>query len=340
MNINNEMNTNKIKKGKRNIVAARQSRKITSDKIEQREKFPLAAKLVVSEFKRRRQQGIKVSKLWLCKKMKCKVEQLYGANKASYFKASRSWFQRFKKRHQITLRNRTNKKNISSEDCRETIQMFHRSLRKSLKTCRQRNTNAHIHPKWGRFLPENRYNVDQVPLPFVVNQGQTYADRGSKQVWVSQPSSGLDKRQATLQLCIRGSGKQSVKPAIVFRGKGNVALDEKSQYHSRIDIYFQQNAWMDCKTNREWTERTLMPGIADKKHENVLFADNVSFQTEKVFHETCREKCNTIVYMLPDSQTDKAQPIDAGIGRLFKKKIEDQMDKWLDDEDNIEKPHD
>ena len=340
LKIKDEMNTNKVKKGKANIVAARQRRKITSDSIEQREKFPLAAKLVVSEFKRRRQQGIKVSKLWLCKKMKCKVEQLYGANKASSFKASRNWFQRFKKRHQISLWNRTNKKNISSEDCRETIQMFHRSLRKSLKTSRQRNANAHVDPKWGRWLPENRYNVDQVPLPFVVNHGQTYADKGSKQVWVSQPTSGLDKRQATLQLCIRGSGKQPVKPAIVFRGKGNVAQDEKSQYDSRIDIYFQKNAWMDCKTNREWTERTLMPGIEDKKNENVLFADNVSFQTEKVFHETCREKCNTIVYMLPDSQTDKVQPIDAGIGRMFKKKMEDEMDKWLDDEDNIEKWHD
>ena len=181
--------------------------------------------------------------------------------------------------------------------------------------------------------------MDQVPLPFVINQGKTYDDKGSKQVWVSQPTSGLGKRQATLQLCIRASGKQSVKPAIVLRGKGNVAMDEKSQYDNRIDVYFQQNAWMDCKTNREWTERTLIPGIADKENENVLFADNISFQTEKVFHETCREICNTIVCLLPDSQTDKVQPIDAGIGRMFKKNIDNEIDKWLDNEENIEKWH-
>eukprot|EP00794_Sanderia_malayensis_P002517 gene2517-2908_t len=89
---------------------------------------------------------------------------------------------------------KTNKKNISSEDCRGAIQVFHRTLRRSLKTSRQRNTNAQVDPKWGRWLPENRYNVDQVPLPFVVNQGKTYADKGSKQIWVSQPTSGLDKR--------------------------------------------------------------------------------------------------------------------------------------------------
>ena len=71
--------------------------------------------------------------------------------------------------------------------------------------------------------------MDQVPLPFVVNQETIYDDKGSKRVWVSQPTSGLDKKKATLQLCIRGSGKRSVKPAIVFRGKGNVAMDEKQK---------------------------------------------------------------------------------------------------------------
>ena len=66
--IKNEININKLEKGKGNIVPKRQRGKITPDNIDQREKFPLAAKLVVSEYKRRRQHSIKVSKLWLCKK--------------------------------------------------------------------------------------------------------------------------------------------------------------------------------------------------------------------------------------------------------------------------------
>ena len=75
-----------------------------------------------------------------------------------------------------------------------------------------------------------RYNVDQVPQPFVVNQSKTDADKGSKQVWVSQPMRGLEKQQATLQLCIRGNGPQTVKPATVFCGKGNVTLGELAKY--------------------------------------------------------------------------------------------------------------
>lgn len=37
-----------------------------------------------------------------------------------------------------------------------------------------------IDPKYGRWAPENRYIVDQVPLPFVVNQGTTYDTTGNK----------------------------------------------------------------------------------------------------------------------------------------------------------------
>ena len=57
-------------------------------------------------------------------------------------------------------------------------------------------------------------------------------------VWVSQPSSGLDKRQATLQLCIRAEGEQNVKPDIVnvFRGKENVRADEKAEYDEGVDL--------------------------------------------------------------------------------------------------------
>lgn len=68
-------------------------------------------------------------------------------------------------------------------------------------------------------------------------------------MWVSLPSSGLDKRQATLQLCIRAEGEQNVKPAIVFRGKGNMRADEKAEYDEGVDGYFQSCEWMDSEIN-------------------------------------------------------------------------------------------
>ena len=177
-------------------------------------------------------------------------------------------------------------------------------------------------------MPRNRYNVDQVSLPLVHEQDKTYETLGATQVWVLQPSAGLDKRQVTLRLCIRATGVQNVKPALVFSGKENVANEEKEKYDKRVDVYFQQNVWMDEEINMQWTNNTLIPGIGDDKEEKVLFADYVSFQQSLKFHETCRDEINTTVYMLPENHTDKIQPVDAGCGRIMKVKIGEAL--WLE----------
>ena len=332
-----ELSLNKKKQNTGASRPMRQRRRITANKSARADKYPLAANLLVAEFKLRRAAGSKVTKLWLKKKMKEKIEACYGTEQAAKFKGSSNWFQRFKRRHNIVLRRRTNKKKVCADDGRDTILKFHRGLRKSLNTKRRRNKSSEVDPKYGRWAPKNRYNVDQVPLPFVNERGTTYDTLGAKQVWVSQPSSGLDKRQATLQLCIRADGEQNVKPALIFRGKGRVAMAEKGKYDKRVDVYFQQNAWMDEEINMQWVQGTLIPGIGKGSDEKVLFADNVGFQQSKEFHETCRDELNTIVYMLPENHTDKLQPIDAGCGRMMKLKIGAAMETWLEEEDNLDK---
>ena len=115
---------------------------------------------------------------------------------------------------------------------------------------------------YGRWSPKNRLNVDQVPLPFVIDKDKTYEIAGINQVWILQPGFGLDKRQATLQLCIRAEGQQTVKPAIIFRGKGNISTEERVHV-VHVHVYFQVNAWMDTEINMKWTNHTLHNGLAD-----------------------------------------------------------------------------
>ena len=61
------------------------------------EYFQDAARLVVAVFKLRRDRGARMSKVSFCKKMKAKIEQVYGKEQAEIFEASSNWFQRFKK---------------------------------------------------------------------------------------------------------------------------------------------------------------------------------------------------------------------------------------------------
>ena len=90
-------------------------------------------------------------------------------------------------------------------------------------------------------MPKNRYkiNINQVPPPFVNEQDKNLQHMGARPVRVSQPSPGLDKQQATLQLCTRADGEQKVKPPLIFREKGHVATEEKEKYDKRVDMYFQ-----------------------------------------------------------------------------------------------------
>lgn len=102
--------------------------------------------------------------------------------------------------------------------------------------------------KWGHFPQKKKINVDQIPLPFVVQSKRTYKIPMSKEkkqrdhrVWVAQPGSGLDKRQATLQICFSPEGM--VKPALIFRGKGKrISQDEVLAYDTDVDVYWQPNA--------------------------------------------------------------------------------------------------
>ena len=311
---------------KRNIETIRSCAKNT--------RYPLAESMLLEEYKQQRSKGLKVTKHWLRKKMKCALKEKYGEDVANKFQGSKNWLYRFTKRNGISKRRRTNKKQQTSIEKIVVIQEFHRELRKAVQSKRRRSPS--FDKKWGRWLPTNRWNVDQVPLPFINEQETTYADKGSRAVWVAQPSSGLDKRQATLQLMIRAEGEQTVKPTVVFRGAGKVSSAEVEEYDKRVHVLFQKNAWMDEATNMKWVNEVLIPGISDKKNENILFADNVSFQLLEGFHQVCRKKANMIVYMLPPNQTDKVQPIDQGEGYLMKKKIGECLDSWLENEKNLE----
>ena len=90
----------------------------------------------------------------------------------------------------------------------------------------------------------------------------------------------------------------------------------------------------------QWARNTLIPGLKNYKQEQVIFADNVSFQLKKEFHQTCRAVANALVYLLPLNHTDKVQPIDAGFGKMMKTKIGEAMERWLDLDSNLELWHD
>ena len=126
------------------------------------------------------------------------------------------------------------------------------------------------------------------PLPFVVGTAQTceHIDKGTNQhqpkVWISQPASGLDKRQCTLQVCCKPTGEQP-RLAVIFHGTGKrVSEDEKAAYQQNIDVYWRENAWTDTQMSVEWVKKTLASSVKDEDR-FVLFCVNLKVQVSDKF---------------------------------------------------------
>jgi hypothetical protein len=119
-------------------------------------RFPLVENELLAMFKARRARGRKVSERWLCVNAKALAKQYYPAQE---FKASHGWRQRFGRRAKIAPRRRTNAKTVSLAERLPQLMQWHRVERLMLTDATQ---GPIVDPKWGRFEPENRFNVDQV----------------------------------------------------------------------------------------------------------------------------------------------------------------------------------
>ena len=64
---------------------------------------------------------------------------------------------------------------------------------------------------------QNRFGVDQGPLE-LNRRDFTFEERGTTdRVYIRGPKKDLDKRQATLQVCVRVKGDQIVAPTLIFQ---------------------------------------------------------------------------------------------------------------------------
>ena len=195
--------------------------------------------------------------------------------------------------------------------------------------------------KWGRFLPAQRINVDQVPLPFAIDRKTTYEPKVTKEnrkdhkVWVANPGPGLEKRQCTLQIAFSPVGSK-LRIAIIFRGTGKrISEDEKAAYHKDVDIYWQENAWADTKVCCEWVNRTLKEGVKDFDDEFLLLCDNLEGQISYSFKEQVRLIEGLVWYGLKNA-TELWQPMDGGVGRILKALIGQEQQDWLESDDNLD----
>ena len=161
--------------------------------------------------------------------------------------------------------------------------------------------------KWGKYLPHQRGNVDQVPLPFICDMDYTLEEKGAKRVAINQLGPSLSKRQMTGQVCLRAepppppppSASEATKkqykdnlmeqppPCLVMRGTGaRISQEELDAYPPELVVLWQPKAWVDRPIAVSWVEKCWKKlvaadraaGVADDTSRYVMIQDNLDAQ--------------------------------------------------------------
>ena len=168
-----------------------------------RAKFPLMENELFTLFTDMRKEGRRIKRWWFNAKAKELTRQMYP-DEVDSFKLSHRWFEGFCRRKNISLRRKTHASQKAPEQLRNSIENFHAKL------LRERRK--------GNYTLRDLANMDQTPLPFVLDDNKTYDKKGADEVWIASGASGLEKRQCTVQLTIFADGS-TLPPLLISRGK-------------------------------------------------------------------------------------------------------------------------
>ena len=201
-----------------------------------------------------RKKGRKVSKSFIKITAKKNLMEKNHPLKES-FKASNGWFHNFCKRKNIKFRKRKSGKGKSGVENLPEVLKFLAYLRHRVLPRREdQAVPPDYTPKWGRYPPERRYNMDQVPLPFVVSQDSTFTTSDDNDIHVKAPSDSLRKRQFTMHL-FTDAGKGEARDGytiLVAKGKSDRRKKtEKMAWHKDVPMLFKKNAWVDKAVMRK-----------------------------------------------------------------------------------------
>ncbi|KAF3924499.1 hypothetical protein ABW20_dc0105467 [Dactylellina cionopaga] len=302
-----------------------------------------------------RAKGLPIKRSWFVITARNIYSELYpNIEPDNRFKFSRGWFNRFKYRRRISLRAITNQAQEIPENHRALIELFHDFIRRHAANEAQTLEDESVqftpitkdrYRDIGRFSLANIANMDQTPLQFEFISGKTktYEMTGAKTVWSRSKGSGLDKRQATVQLCIFADGVPRIKPLIVFKGQGTRLLPaEKNKYDKRVSVVFQENAWVDEVVTKHWLVNLWKPaafdpinGFRNNKESRLLVFDAHRAQKTEAIRNLLHD-LQTIAAIVPPGCTSLVQPLDVSINKPFKdyvaeashRHFEENIDQW------------
>ena len=209
------------------------------------------------------------------------------------------------------------KKNLSSDDSIAAITKFY------LDTRAFQRTDPGI--AWERV-----FNRDQVPMALADSYSSTIDEKNRDVIWDATFDSADVKRFCSLNLTIPMSAEADlsnlIRPHIVFkatrfvRGEDQSKRDkngtlERDLWDKRVNVSFQENEWVDAKTNLYGL--TKAKEFFDKWDKSVQFEDNLTSHTTPAVNDF-QQSLTCVRILCPPDLTQVLQPIDRHVGIQYK----------------------
>ena len=237
--------------------------------------------LLYSEILSKRKLGHRVSNTFIRIRSICIFNRLQEEGVPVYkdasFKSSNGWRTNFIRRRNLKYRRRKSGKTFSADRHLPQYLDFLQRLRFKIIVALQDNPCESIR---GQFPPSHRYNMDQVPLPFVVSQEFTFTVQEDVNIHITCPNEALRKRQWTMHVVANAGDGDSRHCWVDLVSKGlgkRIREEETARYHPTVDMFWQKNAWVDGPTIIKLAEKIVREKI--ERHGDdwvLLYCDNLA----------------------------------------------------------------
>lgn len=224
----------------------------------------------------------------------------------SDFKASRGWFEKFKRRTGIHNVVRHGEASSSDKTAAENFKVDFASFVK------QEN-----------YLPQQIFNCDETGLFWKKMPRRTYITREEK----SMPGHKPMKDRFTLLLCGNASGDCKIKPLLVYHSENPRAFKTNNIMKSKLPVMWRTNskAWLTRQFCTEWVHEVFGPEVKKYLEEKnlplrcLLIMDNAPAHPPGLEDDLMEEFDFIKIKFLPPNTTPLLQPMDQQVTANFKK---------------------
>ncbi|QKD57515.2 uncharacterized protein FOBCDRAFT_186614 [Fusarium oxysporum Fo47] len=266
--------------------------------------WPQLEKQLFEDFIQLRLQQRAVSTAWFRKRAKdIFTSSVSSEEQAVLFTFSNGWWAGFRRRYNIIKRRVTKRATQQPEAYREICGSFCKFIKRVQHDQQLSSLKQQLSPKMDienildtprrRFKQRYTLNVDETPIAFEIDSGDTWDLQGSKTISVKTVRSGIFK-------------------------------DEGNQYAPGIRVIYNEHAYNNEDLMESWLKEDI-PTVKSATEDFLLVMDAASFHlTDRIKVEVRRQLLTSA--LIPAGCTSLLQPLDTTINRLFKQFYREEMD--------------